>query len=145
MPVGNLQNEAELRRFMDKALTSEDVLARLRAATAQHPGKIHVVGASGEPAFQNSWVVGGIPTVFYRVGGLVLIEGTLSGGTNNAAAFTLPSGFRPIAEQHPVIARTSTTGAIYAQLRITTAGEVIVRTQDTSATHVLSVPPFRAA
>ncbi len=69
------------------------------------PGEIdkwHYVGATGEPAFQNSWVLYGNSS-FYPVrfkknpSGRVFVEGAVKNGTGtgNVTVFTLPAGYRP--------------------------------------------------
>lgn len=61
----------------------------------------HVVGAAGEPVFQNSWVNFGAPHQSARFWkdpmGVVHIEGLVKSGTVGAAGviFTLPAGYRP--------------------------------------------------
>lgn len=61
----------------------------------------HEVGTSGEPAFQNLWVNFGAPyntAAFYKDGfGRVHLRGVITSGTSGAAAFTLPTGYRPSA------------------------------------------------
>jgi hypothetical protein len=60
-----------------------------------------VVGASGQPAFANSWaayVGSGVyaPPRFYKDElGYVVLEGMAAGGTITGSIFTLPVGFRP--------------------------------------------------
>jgi hypothetical protein len=58
----------------------------------------HVVGATGEPGFTNGW--GTVATenspAFYKDPlGIVRLRGTIGGGTQGLAAFTLPVGYRP--------------------------------------------------
>jgi len=59
----------------------------------------HYVGASGEPAFQNSWTNVGDPYQVARFGkepsGKLQIEGRITGGALNTVAWTNPVGFRP--------------------------------------------------
>jgi hypothetical protein len=59
----------------------------------------HLVGASGEIPFQNSWVnFGGSnePARYWKdYTGNVHIGGTLKSGTINTTMFTLPAGYRP--------------------------------------------------
>jgi len=58
----------------------------------------HNVGATNEPAFENSWVnlnLGYQVLRFRKIGSIVYIEGTIASGTVDAAAFTLPVGLRP--------------------------------------------------
>ncbi len=58
----------------------------------------HLVGAPGEPAFQNGWGnVGGETTVAFKKDpfGNVVLRGTVGGGTQGTTVFTLPVGYRP--------------------------------------------------
>ncbi len=60
----------------------------------------HYVGATGEPAFENSWVNYGITTQVARfmkdAVGVVHIEGLVKDGTiGDVPVFTLPSNYRP--------------------------------------------------
>lgn len=61
----------------------------------------HVIGATGEPAFANSWVAAGgidqVPRFIRDPFGFVHIEGLMSTGVVNSPAFTLPVGYRPAA------------------------------------------------
>jgi hypothetical protein len=59
----------------------------------------HIVGGSGEPAFQNGWVNFGsgwsFAGFFKDSFGVVHLQGTIKSGTAGSAAFTLPAGYRP--------------------------------------------------
>lgn len=59
----------------------------------------HIVGASGEAAFQNSWVnFGGTNAScsYYKdTNNRVFLKGTVKSGSIGATIFTLPSGYRP--------------------------------------------------
>jgi hypothetical protein len=59
----------------------------------------HVVGAPGEPAFQNSWVDNGsgVPrAAFYKDReGIVHLEGLVNQGAARTTIFQLPPGYRP--------------------------------------------------
>jgi hypothetical protein len=62
----------------------------------------HVVGAAGQPAFQNGWGVPGFAgdeaASFYKdPWGIVHLQGNVarSGGATTGAMFTLPTGYRP--------------------------------------------------
>ena len=60
------------------------------------PDHWHYVGATGEPAFQNSWVNEGIyqaARFMKDVVGVVRIEGLVKSGSSTI--FTLPVGYRP--------------------------------------------------
>ena len=58
----------------------------------------HYVGATGEPAFQNSWTNVGGSYQTCRFGklpnGELWIEGRITGGAMDTVAFTLPEGYR---------------------------------------------------
>lgn len=65
-------------------------------------GAWKTVGATGQPAFANSWVnYGGANQVmqFRKIGKKVYARGVLKDGTFSATVFTLPSGFRPLSQQ----------------------------------------------
>ena len=62
----------------------------------------HLVGAPGEPAFQNSWQnspnVNYEPVSFYKDrGGVVHLRGRAINGAPNNTIFQLPAGYRPAA------------------------------------------------
>jgi hypothetical protein len=74
------------------------------ATTAQQiaaPEAFHLVGTTGEPAFQHSWqnnpmTTFGYPAGFYKDReGVVHLTGRISGGTGNNSIFQLPPGYRP--------------------------------------------------
>jgi hypothetical protein len=64
---------------------------------------VHLIGAAGEPAFQNGWVnfggAGNANASFYRQGERVYLDGYIKNGTINTVAFTLPAGYRPGGQQ----------------------------------------------
>lgn len=82
-----------------------DAVGRIKQAVYGPPVPFdpwHVVGAAGEPAFQNSWVNFDTPSSTSRDArfrkfpdGRVRITGVVKSGTNGASAFTLPAGYRP--------------------------------------------------
>lgn len=84
----------------------------------------HVIGAAGEPAFQNSWVWFGAPKTvpaFYKQNdGWVRLKGLVKSGTTTATIFTLPAGYRPPFEVYASV----TSNNIGGRIRITTAGAV---------------------
>ena len=64
----------------------------------------HLVGAPGEPVFENSWAPGGgsdEPLLFYKDPyGIVHLQGNTlhTGGPSATQVFTLPPGYRPAAQ-----------------------------------------------
>jgi hypothetical protein len=83
----------------------------------------HLIGASGEPAFQNSWVSydGGVtyalPAFRKYVDGRVKLRGMLKTGAVNTVAFTLPAGYRP-AKQEAFPADKDGGGGTVAHARV---------------------------
>jgi hypothetical protein len=71
------------------------------ANTLAAPEAWHEVGASGQPAFLNSWAntsgpIHGETVAFYKdQGGVVHLRGAAMSGTPGAPIFDLPPGFRP--------------------------------------------------
>lgn len=88
----------------------------------------HYVGASGQPAFENSWgnydaTYG--PTRFIKTAsGVVYIEGLVSNGTISTTlpVFTLPVGYRPTG---PRLIRPTISNSALGRLDVTNAGLVI--------------------
>jgi hypothetical protein len=95
------------------------------ATKASEP--VHVVGSAGEPAFQNNYTNygSGFSTAgFYKDSTrIVHLRGTLKklSGTFDAAAFTLPAGYRPPQILYMPAAADGGSGA----LQINTDGSVI--------------------
>jgi hypothetical protein len=83
----------------------------------------HVIGNSGEPAFENSWVnVGGVyGAMAYRLdtNGVVHLKGRVTGGVANSVICTLPSAYRPAATQGFGIAAEDS-----GYVSINTSGEI---------------------
>lgn len=99
------------------SITETYMTAELTAASVGvAPEPWHVVGNSGEPAFQNGWVaLGGNeppPRFFKDPHGIVHLEGAVKNGTNDSAIFTLPVGYRPAYTLNGLTARNGSTGAI---------------------------------
>lgn len=62
------------------------------------PEPIRLVGAAGQPAFENSWAnLGGTSQVagFYKHHGRVYLQGVVTGGVLGNRTFLLPPGYRP--------------------------------------------------
>lgn len=92
----------------------------------------HVVGAAGEPAFQNSWVnFGGIyATLAFRKDpfGKVKLRGTIKGGVNGTAVFTLPVGYRPPADIAVPVETMSGANTAYCSVSAAN-GQVVIAGQ----------------
>ena len=60
---------------------------------------VHVIGNTGEPAFNNGWTHYGSPyskAAYYKTpDGWVRLFGVIAGGTVGSPAFELPPGYRP--------------------------------------------------
>lgn len=70
------------------------------AATGFYPPTKHVVGGTGEPAYQNSWIAypGWAPSYFFKtLDNIVTVCIMTKSGTLNSTIFTLPAGYRPLA------------------------------------------------
>ena len=105
--------------------------------------KPHLVGASGEIPFQNSWVnFGGTnaSASYYKDPfGRVYLKGTIKTGASGTTAFTLPAGYRPQeAEIFPVVAN----GA-FGLVTVNPDGTVSITTGSSTYT-TLSGISFRA-
>lgn len=87
----------------------------------------HYVGATDEPAFQNSWAnASGLPKLAFRLreAGVVDIQGTVKSGTA-VTVFTLPEGYRPSSLAGGSASGYITgVGRVPVQVGITTAGAV---------------------
>lgn len=99
----------------------------------------HYVGASGEPAFTNSWAnVSGEPAVAFRIreAGIVDIHGVVDSGSDSSSIFTLPVGYRPSANTwvvsfgysslSPVTAAPAVVGVLTDGTVVPQAGLVMV-------------------
>jgi hypothetical protein len=87
----------------------------------------HLIGDSGEPAFENSWVnqgTGDEDAAYYKDPyGIVHLRGQVDTGTSGTAVFTLPEGYRSSAQkQFPADADSSST---YARVQINSNGAVV--------------------
>lgn len=79
----------------------------------------HLVGDTGEPAFENSWVNagGGYEDVGFRMdrSGYVHLKGRAQDGTVDTTIFTLPSRYRPSSNQLFSVPYEDTTAYILVQ------------------------------
>lgn len=92
------------QEFADNVQQNFDALAiNVQSVTEGTSEPWRVVGAAGQPAFQNSWVNydASHQARFYKdPSGVVRLDGTIkSGSVGGFAAFVLPAGYRPVQEQ----------------------------------------------
>lgn len=105
-----------------------DYLARQPALAVLEA--LHVIGAAGEPAFQNGWGNYAPATFglagFYKNNGRVYLRGLLSQTlgipTINSAMFTLPPGYRPGVAEVCVVQTGEPNGP--GRVDVSTAGVV---------------------
>jgi len=104
----------------DYLAISESVESILR------PEGWHIVGASGEPAFQNGWanMAGEAIAAFYiDASNIVRLKGAIDTGINVTTAFTLPESYWPDEIMRLSADRVNTIGA--AKVTVDTSGNVI--------------------
>ena len=108
-PGNRLKNDTVTGKQVKEATLSGVDAATLQG---QGPGAFapaniespHLVGAPGEPVFENSWAgvaLGDEPLLFYKDPyGIVHLQGNTShtGGPSATQVFTLPPGYRPAAQ-----------------------------------------------
>jgi hypothetical protein len=86
---------------------------------------VHLIGAAGEPAFQNGWTNFNSAT-WSNAGywkdptGVVHLTGTLNGANANTIVFTLPAGYRPALNQFMAAANGQTA----MSFEVMTTGDV---------------------
>lgn len=99
--------------------------AQLVDALQRGGGPWREVGATGEPAFEGTWVnfAGGLATAaFYKdVLGIVHVKGSIKTGTVNTTAFTLPLGYRPELPRLYAVDSNSALGVV----RVNDTGTVV--------------------
>ena len=102
----------------------------------------HEVNSPGEPVFQNGWANTGATDVtaafFKDPYGVVHLKGLIFGGTNSAAIFVLPDGYRPSKNVIQLVWRGSGSG----KLNLLPDGSVLF--QDGGAAASLDGVTFRA-
>lgn len=79
------------------------------------------------PSFTNGWVNygGTLLTVgFRRIGTRIFLKGTMKSGTMSAAAFTLPTGYRPLADCEFAV----NSNLVFGEVEIKSAGTVTALT-----------------
>ena len=101
----------------------------------------HEVDSPGEPPFQNGWKNTGATDVtaafFKDPYGVVHLKGLIYNGTNDAAIFVLPTGYRPSKNVIELVWRGSGTG----KLNLLANGSVLL--QDGAAAAALDGVTFR--
>lgn len=99
---------------LDNIEFDTDTVLQTASVAAQPLDSWHIVGAAGEPAFQNSWVNFGAPYGSMRFrkypDGRVRIAGCCKTGATGTVAFTLPVGYRPASSLIIVIDAYNGTG-----------------------------------
>lgn len=101
------------------------------ATVSSTPEPWHTVGNAGEPAFANSWTHNagnqyGRAQFRKTADGMhVEMRGSLTGGTNNATAFTLPAGYRPGKNQYLINHGYNGTGSTLTRTVVQSDGQVI--------------------
>lgn len=87
------------------------------------PEAVKVIGAEGQPAFENGWKAGatGDAPGFYKNAGRVYLQGSVESGETGKAIFTLPVGFRPVAL---VYGNGPTTAGAACAVAVSAAGVV---------------------
>jgi S-layer homology domain len=108
---GDPVTRQQMAVFLIKALASEDV---------------HLVGATGEPPFQNGWhnfdpSTNSTAGFFKDALGIVHLQGIILSPNNGATAFTLPQGYRPAKR---ILLPIAGDGPIAANLAILPDGQL---------------------
>jgi hypothetical protein len=89
------------------------------------PEPFHIVGDTGEPAFQNGWTnfgAGRTTAGFYMDStGVVHLKGSITGGASSTTAITLPAGYRPSAN---LLVPAGTGSNVLTNLLISATGEI---------------------
>jgi hypothetical protein len=113
---------------------SDEVQANFEAIAKEFPLSrksmalegVHIVGAAGEPAFENSWT--NYDAAYESAGfwkdpfDVVHLQGLVEAGTVPATIFTLPEGYRPVGQATFGVISNGAIGGI----DITAAGGVYV-------------------
>lgn len=111
--------------FDNIVFDTETVLA-MQNSIAEPLDTVHLVGAPGEPAFQNSWTNfgGANPAAAFRKypDGTVRIRGMVKTGASGTTVFTLPVGYRPLTD-HAVVTLAATASGY---LTVFTNGTVVL-------------------
>ncbi len=97
----------------------------------------HYVGATDEPAFENSWAnISSSMKMAFRIreAGIVDIQGRVNGGTTTSTIFTLPVGYRPSTASWFAAVGLSTPGGDDTPVLLTVLTTGAVRAANTSIT-----------
>jgi len=113
----------------------QDIIASYTVLPAEEDW--HIVGGTGEPAFESSWVNFGStdPVLKFKKDayGWVHIEGTVKTGTVGVRIFTLPAGYIPATYKRFLILVQDAAYVLKGcELHITDAGFVILNSSDSS-------------
>ena len=117
--------KAWLPRFLSKNINLQVTPTQLPL-----PEAVRLVGAPGQPQFQNGWVnysATAAPCGFWKDKNtlLVYVGGIVKNGTDKATIFTLPSGYRPRFNQiYPVVAQGNGANPAFGAARVDTNGNV---------------------
>ncbi len=110
----------------------------------------HIVGGTGEPAFENSWVNFGSdePVLKFKKDayGWIHIEGTIKSGVVGIRIFTLPAGYIPTTyKRFYILVQDAAYVLKGCELHITPSGYVILNSADSSDNRRISltVPIFK--
>lgn len=105
-----------------------------------YPPPWRYVGATGEPAFKNSWTNYGSLGfgVSFRksAAGQVEIRGFAKSGTINTAAFTLPDGYRPSEQVILMCSAWNGAAMVGGMVGVSTAGDVYLYTSTNNRFHL---------
>lgn len=118
--------ETAVANLIDQRLRGSDLAVLIRQL--QSPEPWHVVGATGEPAFQSGFsnYGGGYSTAaFCRMpDGTVRLKGTFknAGSAVTSAIFTLPAGYRPL----EILSFPAQCNNAFGEVRVTSAGGIAV-------------------
>jgi len=95
-------------------------------------GALHVVGAGGEPAFQNGWsgtasfrmILGALIDLGASGRHVTEISMSVSGGTAGTAVFTLPAAYAPLTDT-PYLVGIDSSSVVFAW-QVLATGDVLM-------------------
>jgi hypothetical protein len=95
--TGDNVNMAKLGQVPDAA-----ALGGVAASQYARPAEpVHLVGTTGEPAYESGYAAAGGPDLapgFWKLAGMVWLQGSADG--SGGTVFSLPEGFRPVGDAH---------------------------------------------